>query len=144
METRVRSMGSWFDDMLGDINYEPDSKAGELYPFFVRVGCIKRRPPRHRFFELLIDMGRPHIDAVMNHNLINQSELTFVFPERWLGVAEQQAFTLVLSKHPEVKNIKQVDIITSSPMIIGSFMAEQIRIITFPDDDLYNGSPENR
>ncbi len=139
-----RSMGSWFDDMLGDISYEPDSRAGKLYPFFVRVACIKRRPPRHDFFEMFIDMGRAHIDAVMNHDLINQSTLAFVFPERWMGVAEQQAFTHCLAKHPEAKDIKQVDIITSCPMLIGSFMPEQIRVLTWPDDSgLYNGGNDD-
>ncbi len=144
METTVMSMGDWFDKMLGDISYEPDSEAGKLYPFFVRVACIKRRPPRHEFFSLFLEMGHPQIDLVMFHDKLDVTELSFVFPERWMGVAEQQAFTHVLSKHPEAKQINQVDIITSSPLIVGSFMAEQIRIITWPDDEgLYDGSPGN-
>jgi len=139
------SMGSCFDQMLGDISYEPESEAGKLYPFFVRVGCIKRRPPRHEFFEYMREMGMALIEPIMNHDYIDGGHLSFVFPERWLGVAEQQAFSLVMSKHPEVKKIKSVDILTSSPLIIGSFMADQVRIISWPDDDMYNGSnSENR
>jgi hypothetical protein len=137
----VMTMKSWLDGMLGDINYAPDSKAGGLYPFFVRVACIKRRPPRHDFFEFFLDVGVGMLDAVMEHNPIKQSDLVFVFPERWLGVAEQQVFTYMIEKHPDVKNIKSVDIITSSPMLIGSFMREQIRIVTWPEDTgLFDGA----
>lgn len=145
METFAMNGKQWFDSMLGDISYEPDSQAGKLYPFFVRVGCVKRRPPRHEFFQWFVDMGRPLIDAVMNHDYIEGGSLAFVFPERWMGVAEQQAFTHCLAKHPEVDSITQVDIITSAPLLISSFMADQIRILTWPDDEgLYNGSPENK
>ena len=145
MSIVIKSSASWFDQMLGDISYEPDSTAGRIYPFFVRVGCVKRRPPRHEFFEMVLDFGYALIDKVMYHEKIDQKQLAFVFPERWLGVAEQQAFTHVLSKHPEAKLIDQVDIITSSPMIIGGFRSEQIRVLTWPDDEgLFDGSPDNR
>jgi len=130
MPTTMMTMGSWFDEMLGDIDYAPDSEAGKLYPFFVRVGCVKRRPPRHPFFEYFLEVGRTLIEPVMYHEELHASELSFVFPERWLGVAEQQAFTYNMEKHPEVDKIKSVDIITSSPLIIGSFMNDHIRILT--------------
>ena len=142
---QAMSMGSWFDQMLGDIKYSPDSQAGKLYPFFVRVGCVKRRPPRHPFFEMFVDVGYGLIDKVMFHEKLDRNSLSFVFPERWLGVAEQQAFTHVLAKHPEVENIKQLDILTSSPLLIGSFMAVQIRILTWEEDEgVFDGRPENR
>ena len=143
--TDVMTMGSWLDQMLGDIKYSPDSEAGKLYPFFVRVGCIKRRPPRHPFFEMFIDVGAAIIDKIMFHEKLNMSCLVLVFPERWLGVAEQQAFTHVLARHPEVENIKQLDLLTSSPLLVGSFMARQIRILTWEEDEgLFDGRPGNR
>lgn len=129
------------DSMLGDINYPKDSSAGKLYPFKVRVGCVKRRPPRHEFFEYIREMGMPDIDKVFkNESFGGKKTLTFIFPERWMGVAEQQAFTAVLEAHPEAKTLEQVDIITSSPLLIGSFYAEQIRILTWDDDDNYRGA----
>jgi len=128
-------MKDWFDSMLGDITYSPDSKVGQLYPFFVRVACIKRRPPRHEFFEFFRDVGMVMVDVVLNHKKIRDSHLHFVFPERWMGIAEQQAFMWTLVKHPDVRKIKSLDLITSSPMMIGDFMREQIRIVTWPEDE---------
>ena len=144
-EIQAITMSSWFDDMLGDIKYAPDSEAGKLYPFFVRVGCIKRRPPRHPFFSMFVDVGYGIIDKIMFHEELDMSYLAFVFPERWLGVAEQQAFSHVMARHPEVENFKEVNILTSSPMIVGSFMAEQIRVITWEEDKgVFDGRSENR
>jgi len=137
---KVSSFSSWFDSMLQDIKYDSNSEAGKLYPFFVRVACIKRRPPRHKFFEMFLDIGSTKIEAVLNHKPLNSDTLSFVFPERFMGVAEQQAFMHFLKKHPESEKIKQVDIITSSPLILSSFMRDQIRIVTWPEDEsLYDG-----
>jgi len=136
----VTSGESIFEEMLGDINYPKDSSPGKLYKFKCRVGCVKRRPPRHKYFDYIREMGCGDIDRVFNGESFNgKKHLTFVFPERWMGVAEQQAFTAVLNKHPEVDSLEQVDIITSSPMLIGSFYAEQIRILTWLDDKNYTG-----
>jgi hypothetical protein len=134
----LQSVSEIFESMLGNIKYSPDSEVGKLYPFFIRCGCVKRRPPRHPFFEWIIDMGRRDVEKVMNGESLDKKELTFVFPERWMGVAEQQAFTHVLSKHPDAEKIEQVDIITSSPMLIGSFMREQILVLSWEDDDKYS------
>lgn len=140
MPNEVMSMANWFDEILGDINYAPDSRAGELYPFFCRIGCVKRRPPRHEFFSLFLNVGEAWIDLVLNHRKLSMSHLSFVFPERWMGQAERRAFTHCLARNPEVKKVKQLDMITSDPMLIGSFMAEQIRILTWPEDEgLYEG-----
>ena len=40
-----------------------------------------------------------------------------------------------LKNHPEVNQIKQVDIITSNPIMIGNFKSYMIRIIQWPDVD---------
>ena len=129
-----------FDEMLGDIDYPKDSSAGKLYKFKCRVGCVKRRPPRHKYFDYIREMGTGDVDRVFSGESFNgKKNLTFVFPERHMGVAEQQAFSHVLNEHPEADSLEQVDIITSSPWLIGSFYAQQIRILTWPDDDEYNG-----
>jgi hypothetical protein len=127
-----------FEGMLGDIKYPKDSKSGKLFPFTVRCGLVRKRPPRHEFFEFIIDMGRGNIERIMTHEPLTQSDpidLTFVFPERWMAVCEQVEFMSKLTKHPDVEKIRSIDILTSSPMIIGNFMAAQVRILTWPDDE---------
>jgi hypothetical protein len=136
-KTTVQSGTDIFESMLGDIDYSDNSEAGKLFPFKVRCGLAKRRPPRHIFFEPILNMGEKDIDRVMNHLPFEKKtpiDLTFVFPERWMGVKEQVDFMYALATHPEIKSIRCVDIITSSPMIIGNFMREQIRILTWADD----------
>lgn len=137
--TTVISGTQIFDSMLEGIDYPADSEAGKLYPFKVRVGCVKRRPPRHKFFSYILDMGQSNIDKIFNEGPFNSNSLSFVFPERWMGVAEQQAFMYCLKQHPQANKLIQVDIITSSPLLIGDFMREQIRIISWDDDDNYIG-----
>jgi len=124
---------SIFDQLLGDINYKDDTN---LYPFKVRVGVVKYRPPRHEFFEIILNMGYTNIDPILYHKKFNPPPtLNFVFPERFMNVHEQYGFIPKLKNHPEVNQIKQVDIITSNPMIIGNFKKEMIRVIQWPDDD---------
>lgn len=134
---KVQSGADVFDSMLGDIDYPDDSKAGKIFPFKVRCGVVKRRPPRHEFFGLILNMGKVSIDPIMNHQPFTKEgplDLTFVFPERWMGVKEQQYFIYALVLHPDIERIKSVDIITSSPLIIGSFLKEHVRILTWADD----------
>ncbi|MHA1816597.1 MAG: hypothetical protein ACTSX1_11360 [Candidatus Heimdallarchaeaceae archaeon] len=127
------SMSQPFEEMLGDIKYDPIEKG--LYPFMVRCGVAKYRPPRHPFFEYLINLGMGDIENVLYHTGGELSGvLTFVFPERHMSVHEQRSFTSQLNKHPTVDKITQVDIITSCPMLVGSFYAEMIRVLTWEDD----------
>ena len=132
----ISSLEGIFESMLGDIDYDLDSDRGKIYPFKVRCGVVRRRPPRHEFWEYFLDFGRGHIDKVINGEELPQY-MAFVFPERWLGVAEQQAFMHILSQHPNAKDILQVDIITSSPLFVSSFHREMIRILSWEDDEQY-------
>lgn len=133
-ETITIPGGSLLDGMLDDIDYPKDSNAGKLYPFFVRVGCVKRRPPRHPFFECILHLGQMDLEAVIDGTPIESEVLAFIFPERWMNVQEQMFFMKLLVEHPDSKSIKQVDIITSSPLIIGHFFPDQLRSITWDDD----------
>jgi len=127
-----------FEELLGDINYPDDSVAAKLFPFKVRVGVVKLRPPRHEFFEFMLNMGTIDIERILyKKSLRGKKHLTFVFPERWMSVQEASAFTSMLLKNPDVSKIEQVDMLTSSPMIIGSFRSEQIRILTWKGDEAY-------
>jgi len=135
----VISCGSLIEEMLGDINYPKDSNPGKLYPFKVRVGCVKKRPPRHDYFQYILEMGRMNIERILDGSSLNDAEeLTFIFPERWMSVHEQQKFMYAMIKHPESNSITKVDIITSSAVLISNFYNEQIRILTWEDDKDYD------
>ena len=126
-----------FDSMLGDIDYPKNCDAWKLYPFKVRCGVVKQRPPRHDFFQPILDMGKGDIDRVLDHRPLIQKppmNLTFVFPERWMSVGEQVEFMSKLMLHPDVEKIECVDILTSSPLIIGGFLKQQVRILSWPND----------
>jgi hypothetical protein len=130
------SGGQFFDALLGDI--QPTDRARQTYPHFtVRVGIMYRRPPRHPYFEFTREMGSALIPDVLAHRpLRNPGDLAFVFPERHMNVAEQREFMSRLNGHPDAKagRIRSVDLLTASPLIVGDFLAEMIRIIKFDDD----------
>ncbi len=127
-----------FEELLGDINYSDDSFAAKLYPFKVRCGIVKLRPPRHEFFEFILEMGKQDIERVLYKKpLRRKKKLTFVFPERWMGIQEASAFMSLLLENPDVSKIEQVDILTSSPIMISNFDREQLRILTWEGDKEY-------
>ena len=127
------NMGNIFDQMLGDIGDYKDRL--DLYPFKIRCGIIVYRPPRHEFFQWIKEMGAADIESIFKGDLFDPSEiLTFVFPEAHMSVHEEREFMIYLKNHPEVDKIKQIDILTKSPMLISSFTKEMIRIIEWEDD----------
>jgi len=130
----MQSVKRMIEEMLGDISYSKDSNSGRLFPFMCRVGCVKKRPPRHSYFEHILEMGRIDVERVLKNKFINKDVLTFIFPERWMSVHEQQQFMALMSQHKDRDKLKQVDIITSAPLIIGSFHREQIKILEWDDD----------
>jgi len=126
------NMGDIFEEMLGDVNYQDKMN---LYPFKIRCGVVKYRPPRHEFFEYIGEMGSNYIDPIIKGELFDPpSILTFVFPEKHMSVHEEREFTVFLKDHPEVDKIKQIDILTKSPMLVSSFTRHMIRILTWEDD----------
>jgi len=126
------SAGKPFEEMLGDIKYDPMERG--LYPFLARVGVCKYRPPRHPYFEYLINLGSGYIEKILYGTGKLSGILTFVFPERFMSVHEQRSFMFQLCKHPTIDKVKQVDIITSCPLLVSDFYAEMIRILTWEDD----------
>lgn len=128
------------DLLLSSIDYNKDSQAGKLYPFKVRCGIVQRRPPRHKFFEWILDLGRGDVERVLKYESFNQKppiNLIFVLPERWMGVGELYQFMSRFKRHPEAEKIERVDILTASPMLISSFYKEQIVILSWEDDSEY-------
>lgn len=132
--SNITAASSFIEEMLGDIKQE----LCDLYPFIVRVGVVKMAAPRHERFEYLREMGASDIDRVFHGKPFGKDTLTFFFPERHMSVHEQYGFMSVLTRHPHVDEITNVDIITSSPILIGNFYANSIRILTWPDDKDHN------
>jgi len=124
------------EEMLGDI--QPDDRQ----PIFYRVACVKMAAPRHDRFEFYVGMGSAHIDRIFTGETFGSDVLSFIFPERFMSVHEQQAMISTLQKHPDAKKLERVDIVTSSPLIIGNFYRENIRICEWDDDEKHNGRPQ--
>ncbi len=127
------------DDLFGKDVWPKErcDREKEIYPHFrVKLAIMKYRPPRHPYFEFTREMGMPNIEKVFNKEPLSGS-LTFVFPERWMSVHEQQAFMFNLTKNPTVEKITSVNIVTSCPMLVSDFNKEAIHICTFEDDKEY-------
>jgi hypothetical protein len=132
------SIAGLFNEMLGNVDVN-DPRTKSMFPFDLRVGCVKMAAPRHERFDMIREMGAETIDRIFKGEPIMQSELTFVFPERHMGVHEQQCFMIALLNNPNIDKIISVDLISSSPLIMSSFNRECMRILTWPDDDKHNG-----
>jgi hypothetical protein len=136
--TSIITLKQWFDQLLSSVEPTPMSD----FDFPVRVGCVKMASPRDARFSEVLGVGMPLIDAVFNRTPFKVEHLSFVFPERYMSVHEQQGFMRALLQNPSIENIKSLDIITSSPLMVGDFKKEQIAIITWHDDYKYSGNPQ--
>lgn len=136
--TTFTSADQVIESLLKDINYDEDEFAMGLYPFKVRLGAVQRRPPRHPFFEYILEVGHRDIDRVLNgESFRGRTHLTFVFPERWISISEQRGFMYCLNKHPEAHTLDTVDILTSCPMLLSDCTNVMIRILQWDDDKKY-------
>lgn len=94
-------------------------------------------------FEYTLEMGRNNIVPILEHKPIDLraetsgggQALIFMFPERYLTTQEEQIFVTHLMSHPQIVEGKMtiVDIATKSPLMIGCFIQDDIRIIQKPD-----------
>lgn len=129
------------DQMVNDPTYTGENVLPGLYPFKARCTVIKARPPRHPEFEFLLEIGRSNIDKVFDLTPIGKDgeTLTFFMPERHMSVQEQRMFMSYLTRNPNAGLWELVDIITSSPIMISDFPAEQVRVLSYPDDPALGG-----
>ena len=95
-------------------------------------------PPRDERFEFINEMGRAHLDAVLNNQLLKISKtnnggqrIFFVFPERYLTTQEEHVFCDCLARHDQILAAKLtiIDLVTKSPLIIGNFLSDDVRVI---------------
>lgn len=118
-----------------------ESQRRDIPNIWFRVGVMKDIPPSDARFEYVREMGSAYIEPILLHEQFHlQSELTFVFPERHMSVHDEHAFIYMLVKHPQIRAAKMttIDVITKSPLIVGSFRRDDIRIFSQPHDNERN------
>lgn len=105
--------------------------------FAHRLLCVKNTPPRAPEYEYLLFIGVNHIEALFddkdNPPTITDEVLTFIFPERFLSVHEQQCLFAAI-READTPNLQRVDIVTSSPMIV---QCSNNCWVTNPDERYY-------
>ncbi len=103
--------------------------------FWFRI-ALSHIPPRDERFEYERDIGMAAIPHVLAHTTLRVAgdppSLDFFFPERWMSTQEEQAFVYRLMSHPQLTGLPlvRVDIVTKSPLLIGSFIRDDILIIS--------------
>mgnify|MGYP005992781715 CR=1 FL=1 len=133
--TTMITLSQWFDTLLSSI----DTSASPQFPFAVRVGCVKMSSPRHPRFADVLNMGVTLLDSVFKREPITETNLCFVFPERFMSVHEQQKFMYALLENPNVNDFRTVDIITSSALMLGDYKRENVVILSWDDDHKHSG-----
>lgn len=110
--------GKWHDD--------------PTFPFKIRVLVFGRVGPRH-FPEYILPFGQQLTDDIANgkpFKVPDDGKLFIVFPEHRLAMFEQQNFMQDIMKNPSCKDVKFIEMVTNSPLIVGNFVRHQIRIVT--------------
>lgn len=131
-------VSDYINEMLGGIDINNDA-ARQQYPFDIRVGCVKMAAPRHERFDFIREFGASELNGIFTGKPFTVNSLLLVFPERHLSVHEQQCLMSAIVRNSAVGNLKSVDIITSSPLIVGNFGRDSINILQWQDDQLHSG-----
>ncbi len=101
--------------------------------------CVSHIPPRSERFEFERDFGCGKLEAILEHQPLNLKpvcdggyHLLLMFPERHLSTQEEYVLVPLLAKHPEIREMKLIiiDIVTKSPLIVGNFLKDDVRIIS--------------
>lgn len=136
----VKSMAAFntLDELFGDISKTEQPEPARMAAFntIYRV-AVPHSAPRNDRWEYLRDLGSGMIGDVFAGRDISSSVWCFVFPERWMGVPEQHGFVAAIENHRQVRDrlVQRVDIVTHSALIVGNFVREQLRIVTFDPPD---------
>jgi len=102
-----------------------------IYDFDVKVCIAPRCPPRDPMFEYVINMGRGDMERLFVERKPLKTRIAlWVFPERWLTVHEQQALMYVVDKCGLRGELQSLQMITHSPLIIGDFTRDHVRMIS--------------
>jgi hypothetical protein len=132
---KVSKPGDWIGDLFPEA---PTPRQMETWGNIWWRVVLPWIPPRDSRFDFERDFGMTKIDDVLNKKPLkldttvkSGGHVLFVFPERWLSTQEEYTFTPDLKENPTIKNSKMtiIDIVTKSPLILGSFIKEDVRII---------------
>lgn len=135
MSTTAKRPGQWIGELFP--KRPTTEQLQEWRNIWWRV-VVTSVPPRDQKFEYEREMGGPLVEKVLRHQPLGLTKigekggqhLLFVFPERWMSTQEEQAFVPLLRVHPDIWNasLTIIDIATKSPLIIGNFLKEDVRI----------------
>ena len=122
-------------ESFGDGPNEDQKKRNPKIWFRVLVSQL---PPRDEQFLFHLEMGRSHIQAVLEHRKLGSNNLFFCFPERWMCAKEEMMFIPLLEKHPEIlkSQLTIVSMITKSPLIAGNLRKDDLRSLRNPKLEL--------
>jgi len=142
MSIRAVKPGSWINDLFP--KGPTERQLQDCFNIWWRI-CLMHIPPRDTRYEFDRDWGMGQIDAVMEHLPIKLDhsvsgggqQIMFVFPERWMSTQEEYMFVPMLKSHPQIVEAKLtiIDIVTKSPLIIGNFLKDDVRIVSADDSD---------
>lgn len=141
MTIKVSSPGRWINDLFP--SKPTDRQLQDCFNIWWRV-CLMHIPPRDQRYEYERDFGMPKLEPILEHRPFKLDtivkgggqQLLLIFPERWLTTQEEYMLVPQIKSHPQVKDAKLtiVDIVTKSPLIVGNFLKDDIRIVK-PGDD---------
>jgi len=133
------SASSMFDQAFGTHEHHrtvmqqvnADAKRGDVSTVLWRCLVAKDISARDSQFEYTKELGSGTIDDILHKRPVScDKSLAFYFPERYMSPWEQQRFTWCIAKHPQFAGLGLcVDILTGSPLIVGSFRREEVRIL---------------
>ena len=108
-------------------------------------------PPRDERFEFINEIGRTQLDPVLNNQPLKMTttpngsgqHILFIFPERHLTTQEEHVFCDCLTRHHQIltAQLSIIDVVTKSPLIIGNFLSDDVRVIKDTQD--FNGGLSN-
>lgn len=109
---------------------EVDKSADSQFPFRLKVLCNRSIPPRSPMYEYIgPETSLSFVNRVYNHSSDLPAEATVIFPETWLSVHEQRSFMADILNHPDVGSLKELRIVTQSPILMGEFQGKNVLIV---------------
>ena len=142
MSITVSSPAEWVSNLFPES--PTDRQLKDCFNIWWRVVCCSI-PSRDPEFEYMKDFGAGNIVPALEHDTLKMSvstkdggqHLGFFFPERYITTQEEYMFVPMIKDHPQVKKAKFtiVDIVTKSPLIVGNFMKDDVRIVQREEGD---------
>ena len=120
-------------DLAGLFSFGEDGPAGH-YPFRARALAARFHP---EMFAELLYLGKATIDFVYSRpgsvkrpsRQVLAGSVILYFPERWLSLRETQGLMAALVDVHEDYPLKEVHIITGSPVILTDFVHTSVGIL---------------